>query len=211
MSKVAALREEVVTYTLMHAELSEAHHYDFALMLNGRADYFVMGLNPGETAEDRCLHPGRGHLNPYGNPAGPFSMSAKRWYKRSERLLDTPNILYGDFFFWSSHNIGNAFIERFGTTLEASPHLPFCRRMIGALLAMYTPKAVIIPGLKLCSIVPSLYDLKQVATIPQGTKRLIEHYTDGARPWLFIKHFSARPTRAETEAAKRYVENLESR
>jgi hypothetical protein len=196
VDKVEELRQKVVEYTNWHSELREAHHYDFAVTPTGLVEYFVLGLNPAETSEDHRLHPGKGHFNLYAKP--PLSQSAKAWQTRSENLLGTKHLLYGDFFFWSSSDIGSSFVERFKTPLEDSVHLEFCKNMIGTLAAFYKPKALIIPGLKLATIVPSLYKVSRVESHPiryrtrKGKDKhgRIEHYTDGVRPWLFFTHYS---------------------
>jgi hypothetical protein len=207
MNAVEHLRRKVVEYTNLHAELKEAHHYDFAITLTGCVKYFVMGLNPGETGEDRELHPGKGHFNPYAR--APFSRSSKAWQTRSKNLLGTDDLLYGDFFFWSSPDVGGSFVKRFGTSLEKSPHLPFCVDLIGQLLDFYQPKALIIPGLKLTTAVPSLYSgISHLHTHKHCERRLIEHYTDGTRPWLFIKHYSSWLSEPEMAEIKKYLASL---
>jgi hypothetical protein len=206
LTTVENLRKKVIEYTNQHSELGEAHHYDFAITLTGAVDYFVMGLNPGETDQDRQLRSGKGHFNPYDKP--PFSRSSKAWQTRSKNLLGTEDLLYGDFFFWSSSDTGRSFVDRFGTSLEKSPHLSFCTSMIGQLVDFYKPKALIIPGLKLATIVPSLYGpISYVCTRKHGKTRLIEHYADGVRPWLFVKHYR-RLSKPEMTTIKAYLASL---
>lgn len=40
-------------------------------------------------------------------------------------------------------------------------------------------------------LVRDLYGLKAVGQIKDGSVRVAEHYSDGQRPWVFTKHWTA--------------------
>ena len=92
-------------------------------------------------------------------------------------------------FFWSSKD-GKQFKERFGD-LAASPHLPFCTEMNQQLIEAYMPKAIIAPGLGLAEVCRPIYGLKFEDRLVCDKGRLAECYTDGIRPWVFTKHWTA--------------------
>ena len=96
-----------------------------------------------------------------------------------------PNVL----FFWSSSN-GRHFKDRFGD-LKSSKHLPICTDMNKQLIEAYSPKAVVLPGIGTAELCSSIYELKYESGLTCSKGRLVERYSDGKRPWIFTKHWTA--------------------
>jgi hypothetical protein len=185
--------ERIAQYTTEHPELRAAHHflYDLRHPRDGRPEYVVMGVNPGETAYDWRIAPTpteeTSRFDFHVEQGG--GRSAIRWSKAARYFLDDADYVLAELFFWSSHD-SRAFSERFGP-LAKSKHLAFCVEMNRDLIAAYDPKAVILPGLTHLPLVAKLYDLQPVSMVGDGATRVAEHYTDGQRPWVFTKHWTA--------------------
>lgn len=185
--------ERIRKYTQENSELLAAHHFLFDLRLNpAGVDYCVMGINPGETDDEKSGCPGPTEETSlfdfhaqYGR--GP---SSTRWLANINFFLNTDRVVLGEYFFWSSANAEAEFAERFGP-LRLSPHLKFCRDMNLELIENYKPKAVISPGLGMARIASNLYGLELVASEKSANgNNLIFHYSDGKRPWIFTKHWT---------------------
>lgn len=207
--RLTANIEKVAAYTAQHAELMAAHHflYDLRQPPNGTPRFVVMGVNPGETPYDWQIAPqpteetsrfdfhvahGRGR-------------NAIRWSKAAKYFLDDSDYVLAELFFWSSHD-SRVFTERFGR-MATSKHLPFCVAMNRDLIEHYQPDAVVLPGLTHLQLVRELYELAPVSIANHETTRVAEHYTDGKRPWVFTKHWTAAFgfSRAQRELAREAV------
>lgn len=197
--------KKIAAYTARHPELRSAHHflYDLRVPPAGRPKFVVMGINPGESANDWQLsatpteETSRHDFHHVAEKTG----SARRWANLANYYLDGADHVLAEVFFWSSRNM-RQFEERFGS-LSASPHLSFCRDMNLDLLNAYTPQAVILPGIGVASICAAMFDLRQVSTVRDGPARLVEIYTDSVRPWLFTKHWTG--ARGLTSAQKSQI------
>lgn len=201
--------ERVSAYTAEHPELAAAHHwlYDLKHPRDGKPRFVVMGVNPGETEGDWIIAP---------TPTEESSRfdfhieqgtgrSAIRWSKAASFFLDGADYVLAELFFWSSYD-SRVFTERFGP-LHKSKHLPFCVQMNRDLITAYEPEAVVLPGLTHLKLVESLYGLTHVETILDGGTRVAERFTDGIRPWVFTKHWTAAFgfTKAQRELARETV------
>jgi len=185
--------ELISAYTAQHPELKAAHHflYDLRRPRDGKPDFVVMGVNPGETTHDWTIapepteetsrfdfHVGHEHVP-----------SAKKWASSVQYFLGDADYVLAELFFWSSYD-SRAFTERFGP-MSKSKHLPFCVEMNKDLIEAYAPKAVVLPGLGNLPLVRDLYGLQAVKQVKDGNVRVAEHYSDGQRPWVFTKHWTA--------------------
>lgn len=192
-NRLIANIERVAAYTAQHPELLAAHHflYDLRHPRNGKPDIVVMGVNPGETAYDWKIAPEpteeSSRFDFHSEQGG--GRSAIRWTKAARYFLDDADYVLAELFFWSSYD-SRVFTERFGP-LAKSKHLPFCVEMNKDLIDAYQPKAVILPGLTHLPLVRDLYGLTAIDQIADGPTRVAEHYTDGQRPWVFTKHWTA--------------------
>ncbi|TCS13289.1 hypothetical protein [Caulobacter sp. BK020] len=192
-NKLTANIERIAAYTAEHAELLAAHHflYDLRQPPSGTPRFVVMGVNPGETPYDWKISP---------KPTEETSRfdfhvalgggrSAIRWSKAAKYFLDDSDYVLAELFFWSSRD-SRAFNERFGR-LATSKHLPLCVGMNRDLIDHYQPRAVVLPGLTNMPLVRKLYELTPLNVVKYQAARVAEHYTDGKRPWVFTKHWTA--------------------
>lgn len=193
--RVAPMEDQIKRvreHTLRHPELRQAHHFLFDLRLStAGTEYIVMGVNPGETNADYDI-PGpteETSLYDFHKPSDRGS-SSSRWLKNISFFLETDRVTLAEYFFWSSSNTGLKFTERFGP-LKRSPHLVFCRDLNWELIAYHDPVAIISPGLGMAKLASTLYDLDYKETeVADNGHKLVLHYSDGIRPWLFTKHWS---------------------
>lgn len=193
MDRLQSNIERIAAYTAEHAELAAAHHflYDLRHPPAGEPGFVVMGVNPGETDYDWKIAPTPTeetsrydfHMSDGGG------RSAIRWTKAAQFFLDRADYVLAELFFWSSYD-SRVFRERYGP-LQRSPHLIFCRDMNRDLIDAYQPKAVVLPGLTHSRLVGGLYALSQIEVVTMGSTRVAEVWTDGVRPWLFTKHWTA--------------------
>ena len=185
--------ELISAYTALYPELKAAHHflYDLRHPRDGKPEFVVMGVNPGETAYDWTIAPEpteeTSRFDFHAEDGG--GRSAIRWSKAAQYFLDHTDYVLAELFFWSSYD-SKAFRERFGP-LAKSKHLPFCVELNRNLIDIYQPKAVVLPGLTNLNLVRDLYGLSAVGQIGDGSSRVVELYTDGQRPWVFTKHWTA--------------------
>lgn len=184
--------EAIRDYTARHRELAACHHFCFDFRLGNfeRADWLVMGMNPGETKDDRDTAPGpaeESSLVDYRD--GEDSRSRARWFGTCRKVLASDRVTLSELCFWSSPNI-TALIARIGR-LKRSPHLVFCRDLNQRLISFHQPKAVVLPGLGLMRLTADLYGLTHRNSKPDSRgRRLIEHYERDGVPWVFTKHWS---------------------
>jgi hypothetical protein len=188
-AEIVAIRN----YTNAHPHLGGCHHFsfDFRLGKSERAGFIVMGMNPGETQDDRDFAPApceESSLVDYRQ--GIDSRARARWFSTCRMMLGTDEIALTEVCFWSSPTF-TEFVTRAGPEHLAA-HLAFCRAQNERLIAYHQPRAVALPGLSLIQTVASLYGLTHVETIrfgPQGP-RLVEAYVRDGTPWVFTKHWS---------------------
>lgn len=199
-------------YTEANEELKRAHHFLFDLRSppDGRPEFVVMGINPGEVPSDWEKSPTpTEETSEYDFHVERGSgRSAIRWAKACNFFLDGNDYVLAELFFWSSADAGAAFTERFGP-LRRSKHLAFCAVLNEQLIRHYQPRAVLLPGVGYADLAASLYGLTSIRTVWDGRHRLIEHMTDGERPWFITKHWTGARgfTAHQKQAVLEYVKS----
>lgn len=183
-----------------HPGLQEAHHfcYDHRLEFrSARVDYVVMGINPGETEEDKRRHqaPPPGEETSEADFHLPHPSPARiRWFKNAEFYCHSRNIAFTNCFFWSSPKETDL-RTRYSNALDE--HFQFCAELNIDLINIHQPEAVVFAGISYTTKapwVPRLYKLRgpnNVTTATGSNDRLVEVYDDGKRPWLFTRHWSS--------------------
>lgn len=200
------------SYTQANDELKLAHHflYDLRSPQDGEPRFVVMGINPGETPSDweKSRTPTEETSEYDFHVEVGSGRSAIRWSKAAAFYLDDADYVQAELFFWSSADSGKAFSDRFGS-LRRSRHLPFCTVLNEQLIQHYQPRAVVFPGIGYAGLAGDLYGLKPIASLSDSKHRLVEHMTDGVRPWLFTKHWTGSfgLTMSHREAIRDYVRN----
>jgi hypothetical protein len=200
-------------------ELQQAHHFVYDKRYNQESNtikYILMGINPGETPNDWLTWPRQKGTPTEETSAFDFhevsgsSRSAMRWKNTCKAILGTLDVALAEAFFWSSKDVAEL-ESRYGK-LERSEHLEFCTKLNRELIEIHAPDAVIVVGVgaKYTNILPSLYTLRHVRSVAgENGGRVIEHYEDGSRPWIFCKHWTgARPSNSEKETMRTYIANL---
>jgi hypothetical protein len=188
------------------------HHlsFDFRLGSFERADCIVMGMNPGETADDRSFEGfGLEESSEHDYRAGKDSPSRHRWFETCRRMTGSSRISLSELVFWSSPTFGD-FARKVGPT-ALDRHLKFCWVMNEALVGYHQPKAVILPGLGLIGRAKGLYELEFVSsTADDRGRRLIEHYQRDGVPWIFTKHWSGSFgfSNSDREAIRKYIQQI---
>jgi hypothetical protein len=205
--------EAIRRYTAKHAELREAHHFLYDLPLNERAgppEVVVMGINPGETQIDKDACPGpTEETSKYDfhehSPLG-RSPGSKRWRDLTAKFTGGRSVVFTELFFWSSKNHAEL-LERF-ESLWGSRRLRFCIDMNRDLIEAYQPKAVIFVDLNNSKKAASAFELEYVETLRVYGTRVLEHYRDKHRSWLFTKHWTGSRgfTVAQRDAIRGYLE-----
>jgi hypothetical protein len=180
-ANIQSIRE----YALQYKELTEARQFLYNTRLaddNSDVAFVLMVVNPRE--------------NSYGS---------RKLFGDSKFFLDTTSVAMTACFFWSSRNV-NDFRSRYGP-LTRSPHVQFCTRLNKELISTYGPKAVIFTGISHAKWIANIYELQLVRSITENKVRLIEHYSDGKRPWIFTKHWSGSFgfSNSQRERTKSYI------
>jgi hypothetical protein len=210
--ELARIRE----YTRKHPELREAHHFLFDLPLtreSANVKFLVFGLNPGESDHDWRIASSPTEESrefDFHERSGNPSPGREKWPKNCRFFLGTSNVVFSEFFFWSSKDSDKQFRQRFGP-IGQSPHLGFCSELNMRLIDHHQPKAIVCPGLPSPSytkLVLSLYRLRFADTLRSDRgHRLVERYHDGVRPWLFTKHWTGARgfSNVQREAVREYI------
>ena len=184
--------EEIAAYTARFPELRQAHHFLFDLRYPATAKprFVVMGINPGEVENDWRLsaepteETSRHDFHRRGEPDG----HVPPWVLQARYYLDGAPYVQSELFFWSSKDLAQ--FELRYDKLHRSPHLAFCRDLNRRLIAAHRPDAVVLPGLGTANLCATLYGLTHIRTVVGHGARLAEVYSDGARPWIFTKHWT---------------------
>lgn len=185
--------ERLAAYTAEHPELRAAHHflYDLRFPKDGKPQFVIMGVNPGETHHDWVIAPEPTEETSrydFHDEVG-AGRSAIRWSKAAQYFLGDADYVLAEIFFWSSYD-SRIFRERFGP-MEKSRHLAICTEMNRDLIDFYQPSAVVLPGLTHIRLVQQLYGLTHEESIALDGVRVAERYSDGSRSWVFTKHWTA--------------------
>lgn len=204
-------------YTAANAELCRdgVHFvYDKRYGKSEHIEFIVMGINPGEPTVDENKRLEEIRLEEtseydFRKAGGKEPAAAKRWRKKCELICGTPEIAGTEALFWSSRDVAE--LERHYRKFSESPHVKWCVPLNKELIEIHNPRAVIFVGLKFIREIGDLYGLRPAGEVvlfkkPGRTGRLIAPYRDGnGRPWIFMKHWSARLSSVEKQKMADYV------
>lgn len=211
---IRSLLDEIRNYQRLYPELLKCHHFVAALPLETAVTSFeamVIGLNPGEQENNWDIHPGPTEETieyDWLDQIGARTPQSNRWRKSAEFFCGSRQIIFTDFFFWSTNNSGAAFSERFGCRFQDSPHLDFCRDINLRLASLVAPKIVVVPGIGHAEFFSRLYGLRLVRSERWSNgHRLIEHYQRENVPWIFTKHWGGAFgfTQDQRERVRQYI------
>jgi hypothetical protein len=213
-AELSACLHEIREYTKNHRELMEAHHFLFDLRHCALDDvrYVLMGQNPGELAKDHRII-ARGEESSEsdfrttpkavevaieeaarkGRTITTWTRPQFKWAQVATSMFGSNQFVQTERFFWSSSDLNEAFVTRFGEKFTKSKHLAFCASMNKRLIAIYKPVAVVCPGLSGWKQTVAAFGLKQIRapTMSEKGKRLVEHYEDEtSRPWFFTPNWT---------------------
>ncbi len=210
-----SLHDEILVYTKAHDDLAESHHWLFDLPpfkdepFNPK--YIVFGINPGEGKER--IHKAQTEetrfFDCHEEYVGKGARERVGWTKTLLSILGTRRLIQTELFFWSTKNV-SILNKRFGP-LENNPHLPFCRKKNKQLIEYHNPDSIICPGLGMLEVSIEAFGLTRIESIwASNGHRLIEHYSDGKRDWVFTKHFSGARgfTNEQKNTIKSFIHNL---
>jgi|AP95_1055475.scaffolds.fasta_scaffold75312_2 hypothetical protein len=213
--KILNIRE----YTKDHPELLKAHHFTYDLVDEGHSteNYMVMGKNPGEKGSWEICDGPTEETSEYDffieNGANK-NRSAVKWQKAARNYLgDVGDIIFTNFFFWSSEDSDQAFKNRFGYTFKQNDHFDFCNKMNQSLIKHYEPELIVAPGIPMTDYIPERYSFgscKDEVSYQDDhgkNQRLIKLYFYNEIPFIFTKHWSAHLSIWEKNQIKQYLEN----
>ena len=212
--RLDAAIEKIRFYTRENTDLHSAHHFLYDLPLDkneGKPDFVVMGINPGEGDHDKLIFVGpteeTWNYDFHSESGIGPSLGRIKWHKNAEYFTGSRRLVFSELFFWSSAN-GEESKKRFGQFWR-SRHLLFCAQLNKVLIDEYQPKAVIVAGVGAAERVDKLYNLKYAAELKDGASRLVLQYSDGCRPWFFTKHWSASFgfSKKQKENVKNFIQN----
>jgi hypothetical protein len=219
-SNLSNTLHKIRDYTKQHLELSKSHHFLFNCSINKNheyADVIVIGLNPGESQTDLSFitEDITEETNEFDfqDEIGRSKASIK-WYKTCEQMLPNSKIFLSEFFFWSSKDIKESFLEKFGYSFKQSPHFEFCRECNKELIDFHKPKLIVAPGASFATFFSKIYEMQHIKTIKSDgyrkgkkiTQQIIQHYEWNEIPFIFTKHWSgARISNAEKEKIIQYL------
>lgn len=215
ISYLKSLHDEILAYTKAHDDLSESHHWLFDLppFKDEPFDpkHIVFGINPGEGKERLCLSQTEEtrFFDCHEEYSGKGAREKIGWTKKLFDILETRRIIQTELIFWSTKTVG-VLNERFGP-LKRNPHLSFCCEKNRQLIDYHNPESIICPGLGMLEVTVQAFGLNRIDSIKASNgDRLIEHYSDGTRDWVFTKHFSGAFgfTNEQKNAIKSYIHNL---
>ena len=212
-SYLKTLHDEILAYTKAHDDLSESHHWLFDLPpfkdepFNPK--HIVFGINPGEGKERPPKQTEETRFFDFHEENEKGSREKIKWTKKLLDILETRRIIQTELIFWSTKTV-RVLNDRFGP-LKRNPHLSFCCEKNRQLIEYHKPDSIICPGLGMLEVSVQAFGLNKIETIRASNgHRLIEHYTDGKRDWVFTKHFSGARgfTNEQKNAIKSYIQNL---
>jgi hypothetical protein len=215
VSYLKTLHDEILAYTKAHDDLSESHHWLFDLPpfkdepFNPK--HIVFGINPGEGKDRLCPTQTEEtrFFDFHEEYGGQGSREKLKWTKKLFDILETRRIIQTELIFWSTKTV-RVLNEKFGP-LKRNHHLDFCCKKNKQLIEFHKPDSIICPGLQMLDVTVQAFGLKKIETIKTSNgHRLIEHYDDGKRDWVFAKHFTgARDfTNEQKNVIKSYIQNL---
>ncbi len=203
--------QKIKEYSRINSDIWEnAHHflYDKRYSNSEVIHYVVMGINPGEPGREVTAYPRVNELleetSEYDYLADDTkSKPATKWRNSCRRACGTLDIALTEAFFWSSKGV-----KELNERWDRKTHWDFCVKMNKELIEIHNPKAVIFSGISHLKEIALHYGLEPIGEIIPNEKghRLIAPFKDHhGRPWIFVKHFSARPSKFEIEKIKNYI------
>ncbi|MDG2228543.1 MAG: hypothetical protein P8L74_00300 [Gammaproteobacteria bacterium] len=211
--------QKIRDYRDQYPELLKAHHFTYDLVDegDGTQNYMVMGKNPGESGSWKICDGPTEETSEYDffiENGENKNRSAVKWNKAARNYLgDLGNIVFTNFFFWSSKDSHQAFKNRFEYTFKQNKHFDFCIKMNQSLIKHYKPEIIVAPGIPLADYIPERYgfgsckDEVSYQDDRGSTQRLIKLYFYNEIPFIFTKHWSARLNKEEKNKIKQYLEN----
>jgi len=196
MESLADTIKEVRAYTRAHPELLRAHHFLYDLPLRPTrlsARFVVIGVNPGEQKGDWEVWPEpteETSLFDFRAELGSRPPASLRWRDLTKKFCQTDEVVMTEFFPWSSANLGQDFLGKFGTRFKNSPHLGFCVEITDRLVNHYRPEAVVCSGLGAAKVLSSPLGLTHVGSLKVDGHRLVETFERDGVSWHFTKHWS---------------------
>jgi hypothetical protein len=198
---IRRLSEDVSRYTREHGELALARWFSFDEPLAESVQYIFMDTYPSESAAEQSLA-----VAPCRQRPSSGFVAAR--HEQIRKFLSHDQVACGYHFFWSARNT-HQFKKRFGTGFTGSSHLEFCRDVNLKMFDHYRPKAIISNGVSTASTrIARLYSLKLLEIKTDQSKSiLVKQFSDGIRPWLFVKHLSGSfgYTKEQRQAVQSYV------
>ena len=194
---------KIRNYTKENLELQKCHHYLFNLPLDKtsiKADVLVIGLNPGEGPFDWD------YVNTPNTPTEEThefdfheelgkGRSSIGWSKDCKKYLPDSKIFQSEFFFWSSANTNDEFINRFGYSFKDCPHFDFCKECNLELIRFHKPKLIVATGTSWVDFFSNKYDLRHIRTLrcesDKRQRKIIHHYEWEDIPFIFTPHWSS--------------------
>ena len=194
---------KIRNYTRENLELQKCHHFLFNLPLDKtsiKADVLVIGLNPGEGPFDWDYIKAPNtptqetHEFDFHNELGKGRASIK-WSKDCKKYLPDSKIFQSEFFFWSSANTNDEFINRFGYSFKDCPHFDFCKECNLELIRFHKPKLIVATGTSWVDFFSNKYDLRHIRTLrcesDKRQRKIIHHYEWEDIPFIFTPHWSS--------------------
>jgi hypothetical protein len=192
-----------------------AHHflYDKRYTDADCIQFVVMGINPGEPKGEPNI---RNEL-PLEETSeydfmkdGVETPSAARWKNNCSFICQTLDVALTEALLWSSYNLSEL-NTRYKKAREN--YLKFAVPLNQELIHVHNPRAVVVVGISRTWVeeIASLYGLSPAGEVHYSQKRtrkdrVVAPYKDvNGRPWLFLKHWSNRPTNSEKEIMRAYV------
>ena len=200
-------------YTRRHPELHSVPYFLFDLHLDKQATdppVVVMGINPGRPkkaeeligpTEETSLHD---FHDTYGQKRHELT-----WTKKLVEYCGTRNIVQTELFFGApgTSRSSSRCLETSETHLISS----FARAK-SSLLEVHQPPLIVFTGLTYRQYPVDLFSLQGPVhkVVGRSGKCVVQHYTDGKRPWLICKHFSGSSfmTRDEADDIKQYIRKV---
>ena len=191
---------KIRNYTRENLELQKCHHFLFNLPLDKtsiKADVLVIGLNPGEHSSDWDYDINtpteETHEFDFHEEFGKGRASIP-WSKVCKRCLPDSKIFQSEFFFWSSANTNDEFINRFGYSFKDCPHFDFCKECNLELIRFHKPKLIVATGTSWVDLFSNKYDLRHIKTLKREINKkqgkIICHYEWEDIPFIFTPHWS---------------------
>ena len=190
---------KIRNYARENLELKKCHHFLFNLPLDKtsiKADVLVIGLNPGEWPSDWD------YVNTPTEETHAFDFHVEfgkgrasiPWSKVCKRYLPDSKIFQSEFFFWSSANTNDEFINRFGHSFKDCPHFDFCKECNLELIRFHKPKLIVAPGTSWVDLFSDKYNLRHIKTLKREINKkqgkIICHYEWEDIPFIFTPHWS---------------------